>query len=200
MRFKKDTSSPNAEGSKGLTNEEQILDQEQDPLQSSGNVEESAVEADIARLSDEIQKLTTERDDLQQQALRTMADFQNYRRRTQNDMAQFRSMANESFVTALLPVLDNFERTVDHIEAGATLETMLEGVRAVEKQLRSTLESQNLKRIEALGQPFDPNLHEAIGVVEAEGMEPNTVVDEVEPGYKLGDKVIRPARVRVSGS
>jgi molecular chaperone GrpE len=184
-----------------VTNEETAMDLEQqvDTTVEEGEAGQSVDQVN-QKLSEEVQKLTSERDELQQQNLRIMADFQNMRRRNQEQAAQQRKFANENFVVALLPVLDNFERTVDHLEAGATLESVLEGVRAVERQLKAVIEAQSVKRIDAIGQPFDPHLHDAIGVVEQEGVEPNTVVEEVEAGYILADKVIRPARVRVSAS
>jgi molecular chaperone GrpE len=201
MRFRNRAARPRSDRRVTLANEETLTEQEESQNAPAEEIEDgNTVEQDIHRLSEEVQKLKGERDELQQQVLRTLADFQNFRRRNQEQAAQLRQFANENFVSALLPVLDNFERTVNHIEAGATLENMLDGVRAVERQLRTVLESQNVRRIEAVGQPFDPLLHEAIGVVDSEGQPPNTVLEEVEPGYRLGDKVIRPARVRVSAS
>ena len=113
-------------------------------------------------------------------------------------MATFRVMATEQFVTELLPVLDNFERTIAHIEAGATVESLVGGIKAVEKQLRTVLESQSVRRIQSVGEPFDPELHEALGTQSGTEHPEDTVVLEIEPGYKMGEKVIRPARVKVA--
>jgi molecular chaperone GrpE len=132
--------------------------------------------------------------------LRAIADFQNFRRRTQQEMTQFRQLAAEGLISALLPVMDNFERTVQHLEAGADAETMLTAIRAVEKQFRGVLQGQNLKRIPSVGEPFDPELHEAVGIAKSEEHPDETVVEEFEPGYRLGDRVIRPAKVRVARS
>lgn len=176
------------------------------PEELETNVDESVqetatddtVERDIQKLYDEIQKLTTERDELQAQTLRTMADFQNFRRRTQQEAAQIRQFATERFVTDLLPVLDNFERTVAHLQAGASADAMMGGIQAVERQLRTVLEGQNIRRIPTVGEQFDPNVHEAIGMEPTADYPEDTIALEVEPGYQMGDKVIRPARVKVA--
>ncbi len=127
-----------------------------------------------------------------------MADFQNFRKRVQNESSQVRQLAAQGVVSDLLPVLDNFERTISHLSAGSSIESVIEGVRAVERQLRSILELHNVRRMQSVGEPFDPELHEAIGTVETDEQEHETVVEEVEPGYRMGDKVIRPARVRIA--
>ena len=162
---------------------------------------------DLEALYKEIESLTAERNEAKEQVLRTLADlqnyqrdFQNYRRRNQQEMAQFRLIATEQFVTELLPVLDNFERTIAHVEAGATVDSLISGIKAVEKQLRSALESQSVRRIQSVGQPFDPEVHEALGTEASSEYPDETVVVEIEPGYKMGEKVIRPARVKVSKS
>lgn len=160
---------------------------------ATGPVGETAPAQDEAlmRLQDDLRHT-------QEQLLRTMADFQNFRKRQQEESAKIRQFATENLVTVLLPVLDNFERTLAHGKAGASLEQLIEGIGAVERQLRSALESQNVKRIETVGQPFDPNVHEAIGMEASEEFGPDTVTLEIEAGYRMGDKVIRPARVKVS--
>ncbi len=160
---------------------------------------------DLEALYLEIQQLTSERDEAKEQVLRTLADlqnyqrdFQNYRKRNQQEILALRQTATEQFVTELLPVLDNFERTIAHIDAGATVESLLGGIKAVERQLRSALETQNVKRIQSVGEPFDPELHEALGTEVSTEHPEDTVTLEIEPGYKMGEKVIRPARVKVA--
>jgi molecular chaperone GrpE len=167
-------------------------------LESQFDEDAELVEADLQAIQEQILTLTTERDQLKQQVVQTMADFQNFKKRTEQENQMKRRFATEDFVIALLPVLDNFERTIKHAESGASLETLMPGVKAVEKQLRQALESQNVKKIVAVGQPFDPEEHEAIGMEPAEGFEANTVFLEVEPGYRMAEKVIRPARVKVA--
>lgn len=156
------------------------------------------VETDIQDLFDQVQKLTDERDQLRDQVLRAMADFKNFRARIEQEKITNLKFASEKLATALLPILDNFERTVAHIEKGATVESLQGGISAVERQLRSVLESQGVRRIESVGQPFDTDKHEALGFEENEELEEGTVAGEIEPGYTMHEKVIRPARVRLA--
>ena len=182
--------------------ESPLTDNLEESVQASIDESEAAqqiLEADFQALQDQIRTLSSERDQFQSQVLRTMADFQNFRRRSEAENAQRAVYANEKFVTKLLPVLDNFERTMQHAEAGASFEALVEGIRAVERQLRQVLEGQGVSRIESTGKPFDPELHEALGFESDPEKEPNTVTTELEAGYRIGDKVVRPARVKVAG-
>jgi molecular chaperone GrpE len=185
-------------------NQEPIADEQPTTVPTEEELGDVVAE-DLEALYAEIQQLTNERDEAKEQVIRTLADlqnyqrdFQNYRKRNQQEMALFRQMATEQFVTELLPVLDNFERTISHIDAGATVESVVGGIKAVERQLRSALESQSVRRIQSIGQPFDPEMHEALGTESGTEYEDDTVVIEIEPGYKMGEKVIRPARVKVA--
>ena len=156
------------------------------------------VETDIQGVFDQLQKLTDERDQLRDQVLRAMADFKNFRNRVETEKRNQLRFASEKLATDLLPVLDNFERTVAHLQKGATIESLQTGISAVEKQLRSVLEAQGIRRIDAVGQPFDTEKHEALGFEETETVEEGAVAGEIEPGYTMHEKVIRPARVRVA--
>lgn len=158
---------------------------------AAANPETDGLKAEVERLKAELKQA-------EDQVLRTMAEFQNFRRRKDQEAEQFRQFATERLVTSLLPVLDNFERTLAALESGAPIETVIEGIRLVDRQFRSALESNNVKRIDSHGQPFDPDVHEAISTEPSEEHPENTVVGEVEAGYRMADKVIRPARVRVS--
>ena len=163
---------------------------------------DGAVTEPVVETTDEeqLQRLQDELNQTRDQLMRTMADFSNFRKRQQDERDRDRRYATEGLVTALLPVLDNFERTVAHLEQGASVEQMIEGVRAVERQLRSALESQNVKRIESVGQPFDPNFHEAIAMEASTEHSADTIISEFESGYRMGDRVIRPARVKVASA
>ncbi|MBS1718113.1 MAG: nucleotide exchange factor GrpE [Armatimonadetes bacterium] len=145
-----------------------------------------------------VEKLTKERDELQDQLLRALADFQNYRKRTQAEMETFRQFAAEDLVLKLLPILDNFERTLEAYEKGASAESLLEGIKAIDRQFRSVLEAKNVAKIKAHMEQFDPELHDAIAAEVTDEHEEGTVLQELESGYKMANKVIRPARVRVS--
>ena len=155
------------------------------------------VETDIEGLFDQVQKLTDERDQLRDQVLRAMADFKNFRARVEKEKRTAMRFASEKLATDLLPVLDNFERTVAHLDQGATVDVMRGGIAAVERQFRTVLEAQGIKRIESVGQPFDTERHEALGFQTSEHPEGH-VAGEIEPGYTMHEKVIRPARVRIA--
>lgn len=156
------------------------------------------VESDLEGLHALVQRLTEERESLLDQVSRAQADFKNLRNRTLAEKQQTAKFASEKLATELLPVLDNFERTIHHLQNGATVEAMLGGISAVERQLRSVLEAQGIRRINSVGQPFDTERHEALGFSESSEVPEGHVADEIEPGYQMYEKVIRPARVRVS--
>ncbi|MFN7015810.1 MAG: nucleotide exchange factor GrpE [Fimbriimonadales bacterium] len=130
--------------------------------------------------------------------LRTLADFQNYRRRQHEEIERQRGLLLESLMGDLLPILDNFERALQAAEATRELEPLMEGVRMTERQIKAMLAHYDIHPIIAIGQPFDPNLHEAIQRVETTDYEDGTVIDEVERGYRMGERVLRPSRVIVA--
>jgi len=126
---------------------------------------------------------------------RTQADFINYKRRIEQERETFARSANASLIISLLPVLDDFESAFEHApHRGKEKGTWIEGIRMVERKLRTALETFGLKPIEAVGEPFDPNLHEA---VRQDSGEEGKVVAEVRKGYMLNDRVLRPSMVVV---
>jgi len=146
----------------------------------------------------EIDQLKGERDQLLDRLARLQAEFENARKRAEREKADFRDHATGSVVEQFLPVLDNFERTFAALQSGSSLESIMGGIQAVDRQLRAVLESYNVIRIPAQGLPFDPEIHEAVATDASAEHPENTVLQELEPGYKMAEKVIRPARVRVS--
>jgi molecular chaperone GrpE len=125
---------------------------------------------------------------------RAQADFVNYKRRTEREMKESRQYATGALVLDLLPVLDDFERALAAIPEEESQMSWMEGIQAIERKLRATLEAQGVAQIKAVGEPFDPHVHEA--VMQAPGEE-GMVVEEVQKGYQLHDRVIRPAKVVV---
>jgi len=126
---------------------------------------------------------------------RAVAEFQNYRRRVEADKAETYQTAVGSIIKRYLPVLDDMERALQARPADLA---WAEGVELICRKLQSILEAEGLKRIEAEGQKFDPNIHEAISQEPKEGVESGTVIGVVRNGYMLGERVIRPAMVRVA--
>jgi molecular chaperone GrpE len=130
---------------------------------------------------------------------RTAADFSNYKRRTEEDRRAADLFANAVLLARLLAVLDDFDRALDNVPEDAH-ESWVEGVQLVERKLRGLLEAEGVTPIEAIGQPFDPNLHEAVVHEETAEAPDNTVIGEVQKGYLLHERVLRPSLVRVANN
>lgn len=130
---------------------------------------------------------------------RSAADFSNYKRRTDEERATISQFSNAMLIGKLLTVLDDFDRALSNVPADAH-DAWIEGVKLVERKLRSVLEAEGLTPIEAIGQPFDPNLHEAVAHEVTSDHADNEVIGEVQRGYRLHDRVLRPSLVRVANN
>ena len=132
--------------------------------------------------------------------LRSVADLDNYRKRVAREKEELARFTSERVVAALLPALDNLERAIEAAQAhGAENSSLLEGLTQVYNQFRRTLvEFGLLEIIAGVGQPFDPNLHEAVSQVDSAAHEEGHVIEQLQRGYKLADRLLRPARVVVS--
>ena len=125
---------------------------------------------------------------------RAQADFINYKRRTEQEQGEVIKFANTALMSSLLPILDDLERAFTSIPSHLAQLTWADGIRLIERKLQATLEAQGLSAIKALGEPFDPNFHEA--TMHGKGKE-GIVIEEIQKGYKLYDRVIRPSMVIV---
>jgi molecular chaperone GrpE len=132
--------------------------------------------------------------------IRLQADFDNLRKRIEREEAEVRKTASIRLVTALLPVIDNFERAMATERAEGDDGAFRAGVELIHRQMLDVLRREGLKTVEALGRPFDPTVHEAFGTEPASAFPPNTVVEEIQRGYLLHERLLRPALVRVSVS
>ncbi len=134
--------------------------------------------------------------------LRLLADFDNYKRRTQREKAEIYQYANESLIKDLLPVLDAFDMALQTAPAedDETHKSVMTGLEQIQRQLLSALEGAGLSRIAGAGEPYDPVYHEAIMVVDDAEAPANTIIDELRAGYQFKDKVLRPTVCRVSGN
>jgi len=128
--------------------------------------------------------------------LRTLADFDNYRRRVERERAGSAHAGKRELILPLLEVLDDFNRALEHL--GNAPEWVSSGFDAIYRRLNSILQAQGIVPFESLGDRFDPLRHEAVGLTENQDVEPGTVVAELNRGYCWGDEVLRPARVRVA--
>ncbi|MDH3997832.1 MAG: nucleotide exchange factor GrpE, partial [Desulfuromonadales bacterium] len=159
--------------------------------------EEEVVLGDI--LTGEMDKLKEEASKNWEMYLRERAELENFRKRTQRDKEDAIRYANDRLLREMVPVLDNLERAVEHADQnGAENEGLLEGVNMTMTQFRKALEDFGVKPIAALGEAFDPNLHQAMGQVESAEQAPNTVATEFQKGYMLHDRLLRPSLVIVT--
>lgn len=129
--------------------------------------------------------------------LRAQAELENYKKRVEREKNSLTKYGNEELIKAILPVVDNLERALDHPQ-GENPDGLLEGVKIIYDQFLQVLEKFGLTRIAAAGEPFDPSKHEAMMQVESTDHEPNTVVSELQRGYFLNDRLLRPAMVSVA--
>jgi molecular chaperone GrpE len=145
---------------------------------------------------DRLEKAEAERDEYLADLQRLQADYANYRKRAARDQERLVAHAHERLIRELLPILDDLERTLEAAERHEEA-ALVEGVRLVERSLRKALEKEGLVEIATDG-GFDPHVHEAMLTQPKEGAEPGSVLDVLQRGYRLGDKVVRPARVIVA--
>ena len=161
--------------------------------ESSGGEQEEKKET----LSSEV-KLQTQINSLRDQLLRKAAEFENYKKRTDNELSSFFKYANESLILELLPVLDDFDRLFNAFNEKHDIDTFKKGVELTYEKLIAILKKQGLKEMETGGKKFDFNLHDALLQVPDSSHEPDTILETAEKGYFLKDKVLRHAKVLVS--
>lgn len=159
-----------------------------------------AAEADpIAALQKALQEAQAKADEYLDGWQRARAEFANYKKRQEQQSADLRAFATLDLIRKLLPIQDDFERAAKTLPEGIAHMTWIEGVMLIQRKLKLILESEGVKEIEVRkNDPFDPTLHEAISHDEAEGVESGHVIEELQKGYKIGDRVIRPTLVRVA--
>jgi len=189
-------------------NENQEDQQEISPeLENQARADEAEIEqeevfdpetADGEALLAKYRELEGDLSEAQERVLRTAADAENFKKRLQREKEEQTRYANESLMRELLPVIDNLERALEHSEAGADQGGLLEGLHMTLKGFLDTLTRFGCTQVEAAGKPFDPNFHEAVSQEESADREPNTVLKELQKGYVLKERLLRPAMVLVS--
>lgn len=168
--------------------------------ETAAEQQDVAPEADV----DPIELLKSENSDLKDRALRTMAEMENLRRRTEKELKDARQYAVSSFARDMLTVSDNLRRALDALpeddrkNADAGIASLIEGVEMIERDLLNQLEKNGVKKLDPEGQKFDPNFHQAMFEVPNTEVPNNTVVQVVQAGYVIGERVLRPAMVGVS--
>ena len=172
-------------------------------VEESASAEVSAEEAltepvDPALLRQELSEQTKRAEEYFERLARMQADYDNFRRRTRQEKEEFYKYASEKVISALLPVLDNFERAL--VAEGSSIDSLKSGVQMIFRQLQEALATEGLTPVPAVGEQFDPQKHEAALRDESGEHPDNTVLEELRRGYYLKDKVIRPAMVKVAKS
>lgn len=163
-----------------------------------GEEEEVTVRrADLEKQKAELEQLKTERDQLLDRLARLQAEFENARKRAERERQEFRDYAVGNVVEQFLPVLDNFELA---LKATGSAEQLRSGVELIVKQMEEILRQLQVQAVPAVGAEFDPRHHEALGTVEREDLPDQHVAEEVRRGYKLRDRLLRPALVRVASN
>jgi molecular chaperone GrpE len=150
----------------------------------------------VATAGGELEKLRAERNDLFERLARLQAEFDNYRKRAAKENADYRDYAVSDAARSLLPVIDSFTLALKN--AAAQPEDLRKGVELIFKQLQDVLQKLNIERVPAQGEPFDPRLHEAIEMVETNDAPDHHVLEELQPGYRIKGRLLRPAMVRVA--
>ena len=162
--------------------------------ESEGSPEAEA----LANLTAEYEAYRTESEKQHDQMLRTIAEFDNSRKRAEREKEESLKYALESFVKELIPTIDSIERAIQSTKESQDVDALAEGVEMIYKGLLSTLEKRGVTPIEAVNEPFDPMQHEAVMHVESEDVPENNVIEEWQKGYMLHNRVIRPSMVSVS--
>ena len=160
--------------------------------------EDKIVDQEKNNLEEKLKSAEQELENYKDRLLRKAAEFENYKRRVENDQFNLLKYAAESLIIKLLPVIDDFERSLVHIKDAKDVDSIKDGIKMVYDKLMKMLEDQGVKSIDAVGKPFDVHYHEAIMQRKVENAEPHTIVDEFEKGYMYKDRVIRHTKVAVS--
>ena len=162
-----------------------------------------AAQAEVSILEEEVARLKGERQELIDQMARRQADFDNYRKRLERERAETYGRVAADVASELLPVIDNLRRALEAEASSAAGESeefrnFLRGVELIARQLNGVLEQLGVQEVEAIGRPFDPHFHEAVATEQTDEHEPDTVTQEIQRGYRMGERLLRPAMVKVA--
>lgn len=188
--------------------QEEVTNQTQEDYNDTGEknneeIEESAKQQEgstdeLKTLQEKIEQLQKELEAKEDRLLRIQAEYDNYRKRTRNEMEALKEYGSQDLATELLPALDNFERALQSNVTSEDGKALLQGVEMVYKSILDTFKSAGIEPIEAVGKEFDPHEHHAVIQGNDDQYDSNIVLEELQKGYKLKDRVIRPAMVKVN--
>lgn len=183
-------------------NNNMINENEMNPEEKDKSIAEETIEqilnAEVKKFEEKIISLEKEVNENKDKFLRKAAEFENYKRRTENDQLSLMKYAAEPFIKRILTVVDDFERSLVHLDDAKDVQPLKDGIKMIYDKLVKTLDEQGVTKIKAVGEPFNVDYHEALMQRKADEVPPHTVVDEVEAGYIYKDKVIRHSKVVVS--
>lgn len=182
------------------TQKDGMTDEIQDVPSASSPENGEATEGAQRDADKELRDAKTENDRLKDQLLRKAAEFENYKRRNESDWQNFQRLANERVLLSILPILDDLNRSLKGGKDETTYDAFYHGVELILTKLHQTLKAQGVEPIDALGKPFNVDEHDALLQVPRSDVPDHTVVEEVEKGYRLNDKVLRHAKVIVSSA
>jgi molecular chaperone GrpE len=177
------------------------IENEEQHAHTNETASEQPVEEQAAQTASDarIAELERQVEEHQQRYLRAQADFDNFRRRTAKEREELAQYATMKLITQLLPVVDNFERAITAAKQNYDFEALSKGVDMVSRQFNQVLEQEGLKPMETVGEPFNPEYHQAVMQEQSADHEEGIILEELQKGYMLKDKVLRPAMVKVSG-
>ena len=179
-------------------NTEQVEEEELKDIEMESAAEGDGAGDPVQELALALERTKAEAAENHDLYLRKTAEFENYRRRRDRELEELVRTANAGLISQFLPVLENFERALNHNESGEGFDAYRKGVEMIVNQFKEVLRREGLEPIESVGQTFDPNLHEALLQTYSQDYETGVVCEEIERGYRLGDRVIRHAKVAVS--
>ena len=197
MKSKKENGTENELNNKEKVNNEKINNQIEEPETDIEQEKEESINK-LAELEQQVNEQEKKIKDLQDSLLRKVAEFENYKRRTENDQFNLIKYAAESFILKVLPIYDDLKRSVNHLSEETNFSSIKEGLELILNKFTKTLEEQGIKKIETLGKEFNVEFHEALLQQPSNEFPDHTVIQEVEAGYLYKDKVIRHAKVIVS--
>lgn len=169
----------------------------QQDIGADGEGSAAEAEAGAASSQDRVAALEAEKNEARERMLRIAAEFENFKKRTRREQADAEAKAKETVLRDMLEIVDNLERAVGFSE-NTDPKALVQGVQLVLRLFQNKLERYDVKPVEAKGQPFDPRLHDAISQVPTADAPPGSVVNEVQKGYRIGDRLLRPAMVAVA--
>ena len=178
--------------------EERPAEEPEEAAEAEKPPEEAEKVDELEALRQELEKAKAQAAEYLEGWQRTQAEFANYKKRNEQELQELLKLANATLIAKLLPIMDDFERAFQTLPRSLARLTWIDGIALIHRRLQAILEAEGLTVIETKGQSFDPLLHEAVSYEEVEGYDDGQIIEEVQKGYKLHDRILRPALVRVA--